>query len=521
MFEEKMFSEKDKQQILEKGISMEQITLQIENFRTGFPYAQLVKPSTTTSGLIKFDQQHAEKYAAYFAENLKFINTVKFVPASGAASRMFSHLFAWLEKNRNRQSQPLENKEYDNNTAEFFLKNVRKFAFFEDLKQAMSAGGKDIEQCIQNQDYVPIVDFLLSSKGLNYAALPKALIKFHRYPGFNRTAIDEHLAEAAELCREIDRADLHFTISPEHIQKFEQHLQQVLPYFEEKFKIKYHIKHSEQKPSTDIIAVDLNNQPFRNADGSLLFRPGGHGALIHNLNELEADLVFVKNIDNVAPESECAEMVFYKKVLAGYLLYVRYQVYEYLRVLDNDNVSKDLMGRIIAFVQKELLHVLPEKFDALELAEKADYLKNILNRPIRVCGMVKNQGEPGGGPFFVKDSKGNFSQQIVESSQINHEDTQQESLMKQATHFNPVDLVCSFVDYKGNKFDLLNFVDPATGFISAKTKDGKPLKAQELPGLWNGAMAYWNTIFVEVPVGTFNPVKSVNDLLRKEHQYQF
>ncbi len=520
MFEEKMFSEKDQQQILEKGISMEQIASQIGNFRTGFPFADLVKPSTIGSGLKKLDQEHAEKYAAYFTENMKFISTIKFVPASGAASRMFSHLFAWLEKNKNTQSQPLADVDYDCNTAEYFLQNIRNFAFFDDLKQAMAVGGKDIEMCIRNQDFVPLVDFLLHNKGLNYAALPKALIKFHRLPGRNRTALDEHLAEAAELCRDMDRADLHFTISPEHIKKFEMHLRQVLPYFEEKFKIKYNIRHSEQKPSTDIIAVDMNNQPFRNTDGSLLFRPGGHGALIYNLNELDADVVFVKNIDNVAPESERSDKVFYKKVLAGYLLYIRYHVYEYLRILDKENVSEDIIGRISGFIKKELSRDLADNFHLLDMADKAAYLKSILNRPIRVCGMVKNQGEPGGGPFFVMDSNGDISLQIVESSQINHKDARQESLMKQATHFNPVDMVCSFVDYKGNKFDLLNFVDPATGFISSKTKDGKPLKAQELPGLWNGAMAFWNTIFVEVPVSTFNPVKTVNDLLRKEHMQQ-
>ncbi|HNZ42678.1 MAG TPA: DUF4301 family protein [Bacteroidales bacterium] len=517
MFEEKMFSEKDQQQILEKGILMEQITRQIENFRTGFPFATLVKPATTASGLMVFDEKQAKKFAAYFTENMKFISVIKFVPASGAASRMFSHLFAWHEKNRNSENQPLSDSHYDSNSTEYFNRNIRNLAFFDDLKEAMTAGGHDIEACIKDQSYVPVLDFLLTEKGLNYAALPKALIKFHRYPGRNRTALDEHLAEAAELCREIDQADIHFTISPEHIKKFESHLQRVLPYFEDKFKIKYNIAHSEQKPSTDIIAVDENNQPFRNPDGSLLFRPGGHGALIHNLNELDADVVFVKNIDNVAPHSECGDKVFYKKVLAGYLLYIRYHVYEYLRVLDNDNVSEDLIVRITGFVQKELLHDLPEKFHSLEPAGKVDYLKKILNRPIRVCGMVKNQGEPGGGPFFVKDAQGNISQQIVESSQVNMNEEQQKSIFKQSTHFNPVDLVCSLRDYKGNKFDLLQFVDPATGFISSKTKDGKPLRAQELPGLWNGAMAFWNTIFVEVPISTFNPVKTVNDLLRKEH----
>jgi hypothetical protein len=517
MFEEKMFTEKDRQQILAKGISLEQIELQLENFRKGFPFAALVKPSTTESGLKKFDQKYAENFAAYFTENMKFISIIKFVPASGAASRMFSHLFAWLEKNKNCEKQPLSDTHYDCNSAEYFIHNIRNFAFFDDLKEAMAAGGLEIDACIKSRNYVPIIDFLLTEKGLNYAALPKALIKFHKHPGKNRTALDEHLAEAAELCRDIDTADIHFTISPEHIEKVEFHLQHALPYFEKQFKIQYNIRHSEQKTSTDIIAVNENNQPFRNADGSLLFRPGGHGALIHNLNELDADIVFIKNIDNVVPGSKSSDTVFYKKVLAGYLLYLRYHVNEFIRILDSDNLAEDALTKIIDFTQKELSHDFSESFQSLELSGKAAYLKKLLNRPIRVCGMVKNQGEPGGGPFFVKDAMGNISQQIVESSQVNMNDEQQKGILKQATHFNPVDLVCSIRDYKGNKFDLLQFVDPATGFISSKTKDGKPLRAQELPGLWNGAMASWNTVFVEVPISTFNPVKTVNDLLRKEH----
>lgn len=517
MFEEKMFSEKDRQQIQSKGITLEQIENQIENFRKGFPFVELVKPSTPESGLKKFDKEYAEKFALYFKENMLFSSIVKFVPASGAASRMFSHLHTWLGKHKNTESQPLEDTEYDFNSVEYFLQNIRNFAFFNDLKEVMAASGLDIEDCLKKHRYAPVIDFLLHEKGLNYSNLPKALIKFHNYSDRNRTALDEHLAEAAELCRDMDAADIHFTISPEHIEKFESQLKNSLPYFEERFKIKYRISHSEQKPSTDIIAVDEENQPFRNADGSLLFRPGGHGSLIHNLNDLNADVVFVKNIDNVAPGNLSKETVFYKKVLAGYLLYIRFHVYEYLRVLDNESIVEDALAKIIDFTQKELSHDLPDYFYSITVSEKVAHLRNILNRPIRVCGMVKNQGEPGGGPFFVKDSQGNISQQIVESSQMDHKNEQQQSIMKRSTHFNPVDLVCSFIDYKGNKFDLLKFIDPSTGFISGKTKDGRPLKAQELPGLWNGAMAFWNTIFVEVPISTFNPVKTVNDLLRKEH----
>ena len=513
-----MFTEKDIQQISAKGITMEQIELQLENFRKGFPYADLVKPSTPESGLKAFDEKYAENFAKYFTENMLFNSIVKFVPASGAASRMFSHLFAWLEKQKAQGDTSIENINSDFNSAGYFIQNLREFAFYDDLKRAMAADQIDIEECIKKNQYVQAVDYLLNEKGLNYAALPKALIKFHSYDDLNRTSLDEHLVETAGYCRN-DRGEvkIHFTVSPEHIEKFECHLAKVLPYFEDKLKVRYCISYSIQKPSTDIIAVDENNQPFRNENGSLLFRPGGHGALIHNLNEIDADIVFIKNIDNVTPDGRSGDTVYFKKVLAGYLLYLRYHIYEYIRILDNDNLQEDALARIIDFTRNELSYNYSEGFFSLSTDDKARYLRDLLNRPIRVCGMVKNQGEPGGGPFFVKDSRAYISQQIVEGSQINPKDGNQQSILKGSTHFNPVDLVCCFTDYKGNKFDLLKYIDPATGFISAKTKDGKSLKAQELPGLWNGAMAYWNTVFVEVPISTFNPVKIVNDLLRKEH----
>lgn len=518
MFEEKMLSEKDLRQIANKGITPEQINNQIENFRKGFPYADLVKPSTTAAGLKSFDEKYAQNFAEYFRENMLFNSIVKFVPASGAASRMFSDLFAWLEKNKSSETQAVPAGEYDFNSAEYFIQNLRKFAFFGDLKQAMAHNGHDIEKCINEQRFALIIEYLLNAQGLDYANLPKALILFHRYDDLNRTALDEHLSETAAFCRNgNNEVHISFTISPEHIGKFESHLRKSVPFFEKLHGVKYCITHSEQKPSTDIIAVNENNHPFRNPDGTLLFRPGGHGALIHNLNELNADIVFIKNIDNVAPACKSADTVFYKQVLAGYLLYIRFHVYEYLRILENETISDESMEKITDFIINELYCDIPESFHSLQHADKITFLGNLLNRPIRVCGMVKNQGEPGGGPFFVKDSQGKVSQQIVESSQVNLNDETQKSIMKQATHFNPVDLVCCFIDYKGNKFDLRDFVDPSTGFISSKTKDGRPLKAQELPGLWNGAMAYWNTIFVEVPISTFNPVKTVNDLLREQH----
>lgn len=513
-----MLNPSDLNQLQQKGISPVEIDNQIKNFIRGFPYVSLVKACTPQSGLKVFDKTYAKNFAEYYSKNLLFNSVIKFVPASGAASRMFSHLFSWCEENRNSEVQQITSDNYDFNSAEYFLKNIRKFAFFDNLKLKLHDAGYDIEELLNKHNYALIIEFLLNERGLNYAKLPKALIKFHKYAGLSRTALDEHLAETAQYCKnENNEVHIHFTISPEHIEKFETHLKSVLPYFEKKFNAKYNITHSVQKPSTDTIAVDENNEPFRNNDGSLLFRPGGHGALIHNLNEINTDIVFVKNIDNLAPESLSEDTVFYKKVLAGYLLYIRFHVYEYLRLLENESIEDDAVAKITSFIISEFAHDFPLEFNTFKQIEKANYLKSFLNRPLRICGMVKNQGEPGGGPFFVCDSHGHISQQIVESSQVNMNDETQKNIFKTSTHFNPVDLVCSFVDYKGKKFNLLDFVDPGTGFISTKSKDGRPLKAQELPGLWNGAMAYWNTIFVEVPITTFNPVKTVNDLLRKEH----
>jgi hypothetical protein len=355
---------------------------------------------------------------------------------------------------------------------------------------------------------------LLGKNGMNYGALPKGLLKFHRYADGVRTAMEEHLVEAALYAKGKNGAALlHFTVSPEHRAQFEKLVSEVQPAYEKKFGVKYKISFSEQKKSTDTIAVDDNNEPFRNADGSLLFRPGGHGALIENLNEQHADIVFVKNIDNVAPDAYKAETVRYKKALAGLLLQLRSKIFEYAAAVEN-NPSEAQLNEIQSFFENELSFAFPKGWEA----KKVEYLRGKLNRPIRVCGMVKNVGEPGGGPFVAVNPDGSASLQIAESSQLNLADTRTKTAFDSATHFNPVDLVCSFVDRNGKKYDLKKFRDSATGFISVKSKDGKVLKAQELPGLWNGAMSDWTTVFVETPLITFNPVKTVNDLLRKEHQ---
>ena len=355
-------------------------------------------------------------------------------------------------------------------------------------------------------------------KGLNYSSLPKGLLKFHTYDQWNRTSVEEHLVEGAMYAKNSDgKVNIHFTVSPEHLKLFTELIQLVSKEYEKKFDIIYNITFSIQKPSTDTIAVDDRNEPFLNSDGNLLFRPGGHGALLENLNDLNADVIFIKNIDNVVPDRIKNQTVTYKKALAGLLLKVQQQTFTYLKKLES-GFDEKLISEIIPYIETKLGYHFSESLSDLSLLQKKNLLIDILNRPIRVCGMVKNEGEPGGGPYWVKSDEGSSSLQILESSQFNLKDHAQNEIFKKATHFNPVDLVITMRNYKGEKFNLLQYRDPETGFISIKSKDGKALKALELPGLWNGSMAFWNTIFVEVPMITFNPVKTINDLLRKEHQ---
>lgn len=514
-----MFTSTDLKEIQKREIPLSLIEQQIANFKAGFPYINLDAPATLTNGMKRYSPEAIQELASFYKDNLPHISTLKFVPASGAATRMFSHLFAFRSEYKATPEQIQQIQEENGfNSVAYFFKNLTRFAFYADLKAVMEQNGKSPEASLEQHDYNTILDFLLYEPGLNYSALPKALIKFHKYDDDSRTAIEEHLVEAGNYSFGNDRsAHIHFTLSPEHIQKFRDLLTQRQPMYEEKFKITYRITHSIQKPSTDTLAVDENNEPFRNADGSLLFRPGGHGALINNLNEIEADVVFIKNIDNIVPDRLRPETNLYKMALAGCLLKLRSSIFEYLKLLEKGDLADKIINQIITFAKKELSHNFTDAFYGAGREEKIIYLFKLLNRPIRVCGMVKNEGEPGGGPFIVRDADGSLSLQIIESSQIDMNHPNQKSIAAKATHFNPVDLVCNVKDYQGNKFDLTDFVDPSTGFISLKTKDGKPLKAQELPGLWNGAMAKWNTVFVEVPIITFNPVKTVNDLLREEH----
>ena len=505
-----MLSKQDLDQISARGITPEMVEHQLEEIKQGFPFLKIDAAASVGNGIIRPTEEQKKKYVGdwteYSAEGHK---VVKFVPASGAASRMFKNLFAFLAA------------DYDVPTTDFekcFFDNIKRFAFKKELcKKCKENEGACVCDLLKVGKYKAVVANLLESKGLNYGQLPKGLLLFHQYDDGPRTPMEEHLVEAALYASSNGEANIHFTVSHDHIELFKQKVAEKLAYYEQKFGVHYNVSFSEQKPSTDTIAANPDNTPFRNEDGSLLFRPGGHGALIENLNEIDADVVFIKNIDNVVPDRIKDATVLYKKIIAGILVDTQKKVFEYLRLLESGSCSAEQLAEIAGFVHNDLC-CRKSDIDTLSPDALAEYLKSKLNRPIRVCGVVKNVGEPGGGPFLCYNHDGTVSLQILESSQIDKNNSDYMEMFKNGTHFNPVDLVCATKDYKGNHFNLPDFVDRSTGFISSKSKNGKELKALELPGLWNGAMSDWNTIFVEVPIETFNPVKTVNDLLREQHQ---
>ncbi|MEZ0482956.1 DUF4301 family protein [Fibrella aquatica] len=500
-----MFTSTDLDQIAAQGTSTQTVDQQIKHFIDGFPFLHVIRAATVGDGIIRVPEDQLTRYIRQFDEQAPDLALMKFVPASGAATRMFKSLFSALE------GKP------DKATDGFFAQ-ITDFAFYEDLKAAMSHDGMDLDKAVSDNDQKTVLTYLLTAKGLDYGSLPKGLLKFHNYADGARTPVEEHLVEGAAYANSGGRVRLHFTVSPEHRSRFEALIQQELADYESWLGVDFDVTFSEQKKATDTISVNLDNTPFRNADGSLLFRPAGHGALIENLNDIDADLVFIKNIDNVVPDELREMTVTYKKVLATVLLDAQKQLFRLQELLDTDDVSEGYLTEADAFLQTTLCVTPPANFVDLSASEKLAYYRQKLDRPIRACGMVKNVGEPGGGPFWAKNADGSLSLQVVESAQVDMDDTGQKTLFEQATHFNPVDLVCSLKNRQGQKYNLPDFRDPLTGFITAKSKDGKDLKAQELPGLWNGAMANWNTLFVEVPLITFNPVKTVNDLLRAEHQ---
>ena len=477
-----MFTEKDLQQIEKHGLTPDAVERQLENFRRGFPFLKVVRAASPGDGVMVVGDAEAAAAVARYEREADRLGIVKFVPASGAATRMFKDLFEFVREGR-RTAVVGE-----------LLANRRRFAFWPELRTII---GDDADELRTVENIV--------AEGLRYGETPKGLVSFHRYGDEVRKAVEEHLVEGAQYAAAGGEVKIHFTVSPEHLTRFEALLAEKIPGYESRFGVKYRISFSVQDPSTDTLAVNPDCTPFRRADGRLLFRPAGHGALIGNLGKIDADIVFVKNIDNVTTDARRGDTVLYKKALAGVLLALQERIFEYLMALEVPGAE---LEPIAAFIENELCVKLPKDYGT-------PLLRRVLNRPIRVCGMVRNEGEPGGGPFWVAGADGLETLQIAESNQIAPE---KRKLMRSATHFNPVDLVCSFRTSKGGRFDLREFVDPATGFISRKSDGGRELLAQELPGLWNGAMARWNTVFVEVPITTFSPVKVVTDLLRPEHQ---
>ena len=505
-----MITPQDKAQLEAKGISEAQIEQQLKDFQTGFPFLRLAGAAAIGNGILAFAEAD-QKVLVQAWENYKEEghHITKFVPASGAASRMFKDMFEFLSADYDMPTTKAEKQ---------YFEGIHNFAFFQALDDACQVlEGKGVDALVDEGNYKAVVNAMLSEEGLNYGQLPKGLLQFHAYEDEVRTPLEEHLVEAALYASSRGEADVHFTVSTEHRELFEELVERVRPEYEKRFGIRYHISFSEQKPSTDTMAANMDNTPFRQEDGSLLFRPGGHGALIQNLGDLESDVVFIKNIDNVVPDRMKPITVTWKQVIAGVLVKLQRKAFDYLRLLDTGSYSHAQIEDIIRFVRHDLCTEIPSLKD-MEDAELVSVLRGKLNRPIRVCGVVKNVGEPGGGPFLAYNSDGSISLQILESSQIDKNNPEYMRMFTEGTHFNPVDLVCGIRDYKGEKFDLPQYVDPQTGFISYKSKNGRELKALELPGLWNGAMSDWSTVFVEVPLETFNPVKTVCDLLRPEHQ---
>lgn len=499
----------DREQLRTRGMTVEQLSSQIELFKRGIPPVQLLRPCTVNDGITRLAESELERLIDVYSRTASAGRAMKFVPASGAASRMFQMLHAF--------NAP-EEREIPEEAWQTFRTRLRDFAFYDDLRTVMAKDGLDVEALISRGDYQRVVEYILTPKGLDYGRLPKGLIQFHRYPDHARTPFEEHLVEAVAYTLDSKRcARVHFTVSPEYEELIEAHTERARRGYL-RSGITLDVSFSTQKPSTDTVAVDENNVPCRDQQGALVFRPGGHGALLENLNDLQGDIIFIKNIDNVVPERLTGIVFRYKKALGGYLVELQKEIFGYLEALSYGRDDEGLLARGFQFLQEKLSVDIPATVRQAPKPARSRFLVERLHRPLRVCGVVQNQGEPGGGPFWVAHPEHGPSLQIVESAQVDMASPLQRAVWEAATHFNPVDLVCGVRDFRGRPFALPTFVDPSAGLITVKSKDGKQIKALELPGLWNGAMAHWNTVFVEVPLATFNPVKTVLDLLRREHQ---
>ncbi len=514
------FTNNDLQQIKAKGLTKKDVESQIALFETGIPFTNIVEAATIGNGILALDEESKEDAIAYFESKKNDLSLIKFVPASGAATRMFKFLFQFV-KEYNPKKESINSYINKNNLKDLalFLLGLEKFPFYTEVLEKLASQDIIYEDLSVNEKAWHFVNVMLDQTQLNFGNSPKGVFPFHKYRSSHiSTAFEEHLFEAALYASDNNKAAIHFTISERFKDKFDKEFKSIEENVEKTTGVAFEISFSYQHESTDTIAVTLKDKPFREDDNTLLFRPSGHGALLKNLNDLDANVIFIKNIDNVVVKLYKEEVAKYKKVLAGILIKLQTKAFAFLRVLDKEIISENELTEITEFLANELSVKVSREYEKYSDRYKIEYLQEKLNRPIRVCGMVKNEGEPGGGPFWVKDQSGNQSLQIVESAQVNQKDKGQKDILKNATHFNPVDLVCGVKNYKGEKFDLQNYVDHNAAFITMKTKVGKDLKALELPGLWNGSMAFWTTIFVEVPVITFNPVKTVNDLLKVPHQ---
>jgi hypothetical protein len=514
------FSKEDLDEINARGSEPGKVVEQVKMFKKGFPYSRLVKPCVPGDGILDLNKDTIPELINTCSEAEKTGRCMKFVPASGAASRMFKLLLSCYNRSADMQTlmDEAENGDTDSSSILRLIDEISLLPFYHELEKLMSGDGLDIKSLISKGEIREIFEYILFEKGLNLSNIPKGLIPFHRYVNYSRTPFEEHLVEACEYTRASDGSvKIHFTVSPEHRESIAEFIGSVKKEYEKNGTVIY-VSYSFQKPSTDTIAVDMEDNPFRDKDNKLLFRPGGHGALIENLSELDGDIIFIKNIDNIVQDRYKETTFTYKKALGGYLVSLQELIFGFLKELNDEDLSDDSVHRILRFVSDRLSIIPPENIQNGDINEKKEYLVSRLNRPLRVCGMVRNVGDPGGGPFWVEQPGKGVSAQIVETSQIDMDSPGQKKIFQSATHFNPVDLVCGLRDFSGKPFDLKKFIDHDTGFISHKSKDGRDLKALELPGLWNGSMAYWNTVFVEVPAITFNPVKTVFDLLREEHQ---
>ena len=514
------FSSHDFVQIHQKGIPLNSIKRHFDIFRNGILKANLVRPATKNDGVIKLTEDQFEEYSNFFDLRKNNFKLKKFVPASGAASRMFKFLNEFLNEFdiENETINAYINRKNATHLT-VFLTGLDKFPFYNAVDSALKETYSDFHSWERDKKNYHFIQMLLHPQYFDFCNQPKAILPFHKYPSHIATPIEEHLNESAFYASANGVAHLHFTISQTHQVEFEKIIKSVKSKVEKSADTNVKVNFTFQNSKTDTIAVDLNNLPFRDEHNKLVFRPAGHGALIENLNQLEADIIFIKNIDNVI-QNHIGNITLYKKGLAGILVEFQEQLFQFLNEIESDFIQEQDIEGVVIFIQQQLNVALTEDFPKYTLENKINYIKEILDRPLRVCGMVKNEGEPGGGPFWVRDIKGNISLQIIETSQIDIHNPQQLQLLESSTHFNPVDLVCGIKNFKGQIFDLQKFVDHDSGFIVQKNKNGKEIRAYELPGLWNGAMAKWITLFVEVPLATFNPVKTVNDLLKSSHQPQ-